>query len=352
MTTNQTTAVLRSVSIAMLLSPVFTVVACRAPSQDARAGSAAEDTRANAGHSGGEATAAQATPHADRGAGTDAKEAAPADRNGTDRDLADRKSADRKPTAEPTPFELTVPGTTVRLEMKPVPAGSIEVPDTTRPGTTTRVDVPALWFSSSEITWDMYDSFVFAMDRAETEKDPPDAWTRPSKPYILMDRGFGHTGYPAISVSHKGATEFCKWLSSKTGRRFRLPTEVEWEHAATVGLSGASLPADLDAYAWHAGNSEFEMRLTTHPVKQKKADASGLHDMLGNASEWTVGADGKGVARGGSFKDPAEQTSPRTRRPDDRSLNKTDPQVPKSVWWLADGGFIGFRVVCEPPTKP
>jgi hypothetical protein len=37
------------------------------------------------------------------------------------------------------------------------------------------------------------------------------------------------------------------------------------------------------------------------------------------------------------------------RRPLDASLNATDPQIPKSMWWLADGGFVGFRVVCEAP---
>jgi formylglycine-generating enzyme required for sulfatase activity len=185
---------------------------------------------------------------------------------------------------------------------------------------------------------------VFALDRPETEKDPPDAFARPSKPYILMDRGFGHAGYPAISVSHKGAVEFCKWLAHKTGKRVRLPTEAEWEQAAKLG-AGAAVP--LGDVAWFKDNSELDMRITTHPVATKKPDALGLYDVLGNAAEWTTSTAGTGVARGGSFREAADAVTPLARRLDDKSLNRTDPQIPRSVWWLADGGFIGFRVLCE-----
>lgn len=231
--------------------------------------------------------------------------------------------------------ELVVPGTTSTLVLVPIPAGEVRGVD----GATTRV-APFL-ASTTEITWDMYDAFVAAMDRAETEKDPPDAFARPSKPYITMDRGFGHAGYPVISVSYRGANEFCRWLSHRTGRRFRLPTEVEWQHAA-----GAADPSQLDAIAWHQANSKARGRLATHPVGKKAANAHGLHDVHGNAAEWTTGPDGKGVLRGGSFKDSAAALA--ERRPDDPSFNATDPQIPKSVWWLADGPFAGFRVVREP----
>ena len=222
------------------------------------------------------------------------------------------------------PITVAVPGTTTALLMHPLTSG--------------------VFVATTEVTWDMYDAFVFALDRGKDETDPPDAWARPSKPYILMDRGFGHAGYPAISVSFRGATEFCRWLSAKTQRRFRLPTEAEWMLACKLGSEGA---ANLDERAWCAENSEVEMRLVTHPVASKHADALGLFDLLGNAAEWTIGADGTGIARGGSFKDHAANLSSTTRRADDRKLNATDPQIPKSVWWLADGGFVGFRVVLE-----
>lgn len=231
--------------------------------------------------------------------------------------------------AEPVaPFELAVPGCTAKLTFVPVRVGARGAP---------------AWISTTEVTWDMYDAFVFAMDRAETEKDPPDAFARPSKPYILMDRGFGHAGYPVISVSFRGAREFCRWLSSRTGRTIRLPTESEWELAAHD--DGAP---PLDAQAWYQANSKTRGRATTKPVGRKPANAHGLHDLYGNAAEWTVAADGTGVLRGGSFKDPAEKVGPGARVPDDPSFNATDPQIPKSVWWLADGPFAGFRVLAEP----
>lgn len=222
-----------------------------------------------------------------------------------------------------------MPGTTTQLHFVPIPGD---------------LNTKPYYLAQSETTWDMYDAYVFAMDRAETEKDPPDAFARPSKPYILMDRGFGHAGFPVISTSHRGAAEFCKWLSHKTGKRFRLPSETEWQRAAEMGMNSSLALADV---AWFKDNSELEMRATTHPIATKKPDAIGLYDMLGNAAEWTTSDTGTGVARGGSFRDPADLVTTRARRPDDKSLNRTDPQIPRSVWWLADGGFIGFRVLCE-----
>jgi formylglycine-generating enzyme required for sulfatase activity len=247
------------------------------------------------------------------------------------------------------PIRIEVPGTTVALIFRTVPAGAIEHPGLPAGSAATRVEVASFSIATTETTWDMYDAFVFALDRAKDETDPPDAWARPSKPYILMDRGFGHAGHPAISVSFRGATEFCRWLSARTHSTIRLPTEDEWLRASEIGGDAAS---DVDARAWCAENSEIEMRLSTHPIATKTADALGLFDVLGNAAEWTVGAGGQGIARGGSFKDPAAKLATSTRRADDRALNATDPQIPKSLWWLADGGFIGFRVVLEGPDSP
>ena len=88
---------------------------------------------------------------------------------------------------------------------------------------------------------------------------------------------------PVTSVSWNEAQEFCRLLSRKEGTTYRLPTEAEWEYACRAG--GASPPAsgaDLAAIAWYAENSEG----TTHPVGSKRANAWGLHDMLGNVGEW------------------------------------------------------------------
>jgi len=65
------------------------------------------------------------------------------------------------------------------------------------------------------------------------------------------------------------------------GWEWRLPTESEWEYAARGGETGPR-HGQLDTIAWYYGNSGGQ----THPVKQKAANAWGLHDMMGNVWEW------------------------------------------------------------------
>jgi formylglycine-generating enzyme required for sulfatase activity len=200
------------------------------------------------------------------------------------------------------------------------------------------------------VTWDEYDVFVFALDGDRGPKDV-DAASRPTKPYINADRGFGHAGYAAMSIAHKGAVAYCEWLSKKTGRRYRLPTEDEWEYACRAGSTGEFCcdPDDLEQYAWFANNADQ----MTHAVASKKANAFGLHDMHGNVVEWVTGNDGQPITRGGSYLDSAERLRCDARRAPSRLWNASDPQIPKSVWWLCDAGFVGFRVVCEdPPGEP
>ncbi len=195
--------------------------------------------------------------------------------------------------------------------------------------------------SRCEVTWDVYDIFTYRLDEAGGEVPPGvDAVTRPSKPYIAMDRGFGNKGYPAISMSCHGAQTFCQWLSAKTGRVFRLPTEQEWRWLCEQSDIDA---LNLSEHAWHAGNADH----TTHPAGSKAADSNGLHDLLGNASEWCIAADGGCVTLGGNYQTQAGDMTCDWRAEPSPAWNASDPQFPKSVWWLADGGFVGFRVVCE-----
>jgi len=97
---------------------------------------------------------------------------------------------------------------------------------------------------------------------------------------------FRRASNPVEQVSWDDATEFCKKLSAKEGKTYRLPTEAEWEYACravtTTRYSFGDDWARLGEYAWYGANSRQE----THPVGEKKPNAWGLHDMHGNVTEW------------------------------------------------------------------
>lgn len=227
-----------------------------------------------------------------------------------------------------------IPGSLVKFEMVRIPAGRL--------GDAT---IGPFWISRTEVTWEAYDIFAFSLDLTEKQRaDNVDAESRPSKPYGNPDRGFGHQGYPAVSIAHQGAHAYCVWLSAKTGRKYRLPTEAEWEYTCRAGGDGAKLDrAALDKVAWFLNNSDEK----THPVGKKAPNAWRLHDMLGNAGEWADTPDGRGVVCGGSFQDPADEVHAGARAKWREEWQQSDPQDPKSKWWLSDGPHVGFRVVCD-----
>ena len=292
------------------------------------------------------------------------------------------------PAAELKTFDQVIPGSQVKFNMVAIKGGKFKMgsPDSEKgrnkdEGPQHEVQVGDYWIGKTEVTWEEYDQYWKSTDQppaAAWEKPDrkADAITRPTPPSADETFGHGREGNPVICITQHSAMEYCRWLSRKTGVKYRLPTEAEWEYAARAGTQTAYSFGDdaskLGDYAWFAGNSEELAK----PVGKKKPNPWGLHDMHGNVLEWCVdhydaetytkqSALGKllvnplvipserrfsHVARGGSWADKPEALRSASRRGSDKTWIKLDPQRPQSIWWLTSAEFVGFRVV-RPATE-
>ena len=269
-------------------------------------------------------------------------------------------------------YTVTVPNTTVTYTMAPIPAGEFTMGSSgpnakkdEQPAHTVRLD--AFFMQAHEVTWDMYLMFMFADQARETEHADAivDALSRPTSPFLEMSFGRGNNGFPAISMTQHAANKFAEWLSAKSGEYYRLPSEAEWEYACRAGSQGPIAPAQLDEYAWYIKNSPVSpfMSGTYHKVGTKKPNAWGLYDMLGNVMEWTLDqyapysasaavnpwvrstAPYPHVVRGGSWNDDESAVTCTARAQSDPSWKKLDPQLPKSIWYMTNAQWLGFRLV-------
>ena len=195
----------------------------------------------------------------------------------------------------------TIPNTKVTFEMAPIPAGTFVMgsPES-EPGRNAdegpqhKVTLKAFYIGAKEVTWAEYDEFAFSIDLQRKRKlgltgpkDAGDIVSRPTPPYADESWGWGKDAQPVIGITHYSATKYCEWLSARTGKKYRLPTEAEWEYAARAGSNTAYSFGDDAAsvadYAWLKANSEEQ----PHLGGQKKPNAWGLFDVHGNAAEWT-----------------------------------------------------------------
>jgi len=287
------------------------------------------------------------------------------------------------------PYTETIAGSELKFDMVPIPGGTFTMgspaaeekrkPDE---GPTFTVRIAPFWMGKCEVTWDEFDEYAFSKDIKRKQRESvdlsrlpateaaADAVTRSTKPYADMTFGFGSRGNPAICMTHHAAMEYCRWLSAKTGKLYRLPTEAEWEYAARAGTSTpysfGDSAEELGDYAWYVENAEKPM-----PVGKKKPNPWGLHDIHGNVSEWCLDLyqpdayaafarmarpvqgpvvlptpkEYSYVARGGSWDDDADRLRSATRIPSTPEWSVQDPQRPQSIWWHTDATRVGFRVV-------
>jgi formylglycine-generating enzyme required for sulfatase activity len=291
---------------------------------------------------------------------------------------------DVRTVAEMKPYSELIPGTRVEFGMVPLPGGEFvmgspqdedgRAPDE---GPQHRVAIEPFWMGTHEVTWSEYEMFMYPTEEKKIRQQHEynedlypgaDAVSRPTSPYVEMSFGMGKDGYPAISMTQHAANKYCEWLSAKTGHFYRLPTEAEWEYACRAGTTTAysfgNDPSALEDYAWFADNSDYKYQ----KIGTKKPNPWGLYDMHGNVAEWTLDQYSEDyyaqfkdtlarepwnkatrpyphTVRGGSWDDDAEALRSAARRYSDKSWKQQDPQLPKSIWYLTDAQFIGFRVI-------
>lgn len=299
-------------------------------------------------------------------------------------------------------FEEKIPGTMVSFKMVAIPEGkfrmgSDEKEDFHQPDEAPahEVRVSRFFMGETEVTWDQYWAF-YGQTMSEGRTPPEliyannshpdvDAISGPTPPFGFPDQGWSGGARPAITMTHYAAETFCQWLSLKTGKKYRLPTEAEWEYAARGEKESPYFfegePADFSQhgfwrrffkaksdpiaqYVIYQANSQNKTQLPESVM----ANPFGLKNMLGNVYEYCadkysdkiyanrgnktinpINTEGKEwVIRGGNYlSDAADVRCAARSHTEHDAWLKTDPQQPKSIWWYSDMRGIGFRVVCE-----
>lgn len=261
----------------------------------------------------------------------------------TDASAADTQDESQTPADLPDAFTETIPSTQVQFDMVLVPG------DPTN-------GIAPFYIGKHEVTWDEFMPWVQGRDLADESLvgEERAMKLRPSSPYGTVDRNFGMYRRPALGMSRLSAELYCKWLSDQTGRRYRLPTEAEWEQAYTAGggnprspLTGEE-PEGIATYKQNAWNDSIGDWATTK-IGEREPNTLGIHDMAGNVAEWVTDIGEEHVVRGGHFESPLSELGVGRAVEDMDVWNRDYPNEPKSQWWYVNARWVGFRVVCETP---
>ena len=309
-------------------------------------------------------------------------------------------AAQDAPAGDMKPFTQPIPDSTVTFELLPIPGGTFkmgspegEADREDDEGPQVEVQVDPFYMGKHEVTQAEYSLFLDNYPRlaglgAAAQQIPADkladAVTYPTPMYELeagpVFQRMGRGGqFPAVIMSQYAAKQYTKWLSKKTGRFYRLPTEAEWEYACRAGTTTAYSfgddPKDLPDHGWFFDNSDLDGEAAYRQVGQKKPNPWGLHDMHGNVAELVIDAykddayasltapvkwsdaiqwptkQYPRLARGGGYESEAEELRSAKRHELKSTINVKDPQEPKSPHWYSAGFWVGFRVIA-PVNQP
>jgi len=213
------------------------------------------------------------------------------------------------------------------------------------------------YLGAHEVTVGQFRAFVEATKREMKKGGVTGAGLQPQANLHWLDPGWVQEDtHPATCVTWVDAVAFCEWLSVEEKKRYRLPTEAEWEYACRAGSESRFFFGDddrlLDEYANHGDISGGKPR----PVGLLKPNPWGLFDIYGNVWEWCSDRfDGKGYS-GEAATDPQgpEQGANRMIRGGGwtslgrggfvRSAYRYDYNATPPEWRF---NGVGFRVVCE-----
>ncbi|HMO14680.1 MAG TPA: SUMF1/EgtB/PvdO family nonheme iron enzyme [Pirellulaceae bacterium] len=219
----------------------------------------------------------------------------------------------------------------------------------------------AFYMSAHEITVEQFRAFVTATTRQMPQAEL--GFDSKTASFIYGEYNWENPGWkqtphdPVVLVSWQDATDYCQWLSSIEGRKYRLPSEAEWEYACRAG---ADTPHpfslnEIDEHAFYLGEDLSAVgnvpSSLTSPVGQFRQNVFGMFDMVGNVKEWCHDFYGKTYYEVSPLQDPVGPADGRRRvirgsafnseitalRSASRSSSRSDNRFPN----------VGFRIVCE-----
>lgn len=300
-------------------------------------------------------------------------------------------------------FTEQIPGTPIKFNMVAIPEGTFKMgspeneqfrKDDESPQRNVTLD--KFFIAEIETTWNEF--YAFYGETVSEGRTLPesvyennstfpeaDAISGPTPPFGIADQGWGSGDRPAITMTHYAAETYCQWLSKKTGKKYRLPTEAEWEYVARAGseepffFGGKPSKYSNEGFMRKLFSADTAKIATYFVYKNNSQDMSeeptfvaanpfGVKNMQGNILEYCadkydstayastpldvknpISTNGtEHVVRGGSFKSDASELRAAARsKTQHLPWLRTDPQKPQSIWWYSDINCIGFRVVCE-----